>query len=373
MVNEWRYVVQGILAFLSTSLNAFVLYSIYRRRLYIKTTDIFIAHLAVADILVGLKFVPSLIQKINHAFLPYDFWTCLSMYTIYLMINNNAINMLMCVTVDRFFAVRFPLHYMKIIDTTTANRVLLVVWAVSIVTGTVPWFWNNGSEKYSRCEFIEVISRSYLVYYNFFFLNGIPLVAIMCSYIYINTVMRRIKRMDRQLRSRFAINTTQSPRKYRGPVLLMSVVVVLILPVHIMDTLFYFEVLHTQDHYTILLSFVMLKNCTSIINPFIYASHYFFKNDKLTSTFVTSTSRTKDQSSSKLFSSRSTPNANSSKFSEIDDMAPTAVSDFSKQNSPIPILSNSPSSVPSSRDSVPTPISTAIPSVRDSRKHSLSE
>ena len=347
MVGEWKQVVQSFVAFLSITLNAVVIYSIYKRRLYIKTTDIFIVHLAVADILVGLVYIP--FYKLSVPQL--DFWECLTMHTIILMINNNAIIMLMCVTVDRFFAVRFPLHYNRFIDTTTANRVLLAVWAVSILTGSVPWFWNKGSENYSSCKFTEVVTRKYLVYYNFFFVNGIPLVAIVCIYIYINTVVRRINRLDRRLTNRFHTKTPKSSRKYYAPVLLISVVAVLTLPVHVMDTLFYFEVIpKTEETLTAIISFVLLKNFNSIINPFIYASRYLIIKDRLSATFRTSTSRIKGQTSAKLLSTRSTTlNDKGSKNAEIVNVAPISVSDFSKQSTPISVLADN-----SPHDSFPT-------------------
>ena len=258
----------------------------------------------------------------------------------------------MCVTVDRFFAVRFPLHYKTFMDTTTANRVLFVVWAVSIFTGSVPWFWNKGSENYSSCKFMNVVTRKYLVYYNFFFVNGIPLVAIVCIYIYINTVVRRINRLDRRLTNRFHTETPKSSRKYYAPVLLMSVVAVLTLPVHTMDTLLYFKVISKTDGvFTAIISFVMLKNFNSIINPFIYASQYLIIKDRVSSTFGISTTRTKDQTSAKLFSSKSTSlNDKGSKNAEIFNVAPTSVDDFTKQSSPISILPDN-----SSKDSFPTP------------------
>ena len=324
---HWYHVAESILASFSITLNTVVLYSIYKRRLYIKTTDIFITHLAIADILVGLVYTTYVFQQIIAPHL--DFWECLSMHTMMLMITNNAVFILLCVTMDRFFAVRFPLHYNRLIDTTTANRVLLVVWAVSILIGIVPWFWNKGSEHYSRCGFIEVVSRKYLIYFDFFFLNGIPVVAIVCIYIYINTVMRRLKREN--------TNTRISSGKYFGPILLISVVSVLLLPIHIINTLFYFEVINQSDEAIAATNaFVLLENCNHIVNPLIYASRYFTLSQNAFSLKIAKAPSNSSESPNQKFTSNLTAGSSNGCFP-----APPLIHKSSSESSQTPSQTNS--------------------------------
>ena len=103
-------------------------------------------------------------------------------------------------------------------------------------------------------------------------MNGIPVVAIVCIYIYIRTVLVRLGRRDTFKQ----ILVSKCSRKYIGPVLLISIVAVSLMPIHIINTLFYFEIIHKSEE-TMLATdyFAILKTCNSILNPFIYASRYF--------------------------------------------------------------------------------------------------
>ena len=274
----WITVVESIVAFLSVILNAFVLYSTCRS-VSITIHDIFIVHLAIAGIFLGLVYIPHILYQIN--ILHFDFWECISVHSIILMADNICIIMLLCVSGQRLFAVRFPLRY-RVTDKKNANRFLLIVWAVSISIGTVPWFWNNGSENYSECQFALVISRKFLFYFNFLTVNGICVVAIVCIYIYIKTHLRRLKNRE--------TITPKSVRRYLGPVVLMSSVAVLTLPIHIMDTLFYFEVIDISENTLLAASAcAALKTFNSTVNPFIYASVHFFPSQNINSSIVTST------------------------------------------------------------------------------------
>ena len=266
-----------IVATFSVTTNLLVFISIYRKGQFENPTNIFIGHLAIADILVGLFMVPSIVQRILKTELA--FFECLSMFSLTLMAGNTSIIMLLCVTGERFIAIRFPFHYHTMVDSTNTYYFLGIVWTVCLSFGFVPYYWNCGKDNYDKCEFLNVITMNYLFYFNFLIVNGVPVITIACIYTYISIVIRRLKKKDLEMRKGLNLETEQKPTKLknRSPFILMLIISLLIIPINILNLLHTYGLFdQTKEgvckHMTEFA--IILKNCNSIVNPFIYANHH---------------------------------------------------------------------------------------------------
>ena len=264
---------ETILFFVSVILNSIVIIDIYRKRDYITPSRVFNLHLAIADILNGLDGLPITIFEFLKSD-EIDFSTCLAMNTTVMSMENISIVMLFCVVGERFIAIRFPFHYYHI-DCQSASYFLLAVWAVCLSLGIIPLFWNQGSDNYQECYLTAVIPYDYMFYVNFLLVTGIPIVSMSCMYIYISIVIRRHEMKESTMSSRFKTTPKVSKsRKCNRPAILILIILVLLLPRHVVNTLNYFELTTNWSHKTKLHLFwgaITLSNFNAVLNPIIYS------------------------------------------------------------------------------------------------------
>lgn len=133
--------------------NILILLAIYRNRSLRSITSVFVANLAVADLLLAILGMPfTMASSITHEWIFGDAWCEI----------NGIINSVFCVasmlslaavSIDRYFAIMKPLHYITIMTSKTASYLVAGVWAQSILCAFLPIFgW--ASYTYIRNESI---------------------------------------------------------------------------------------------------------------------------------------------------------------------------------------------------------------------------
>ncbi|XP_026281419.1 octopamine receptor 1 isoform X2 [Frankliniella occidentalis] len=124
------------------------------RRLARATSSQFVLNLAVSDLLVGL-------------FLPYHmsfYWdnnqgaseiACLLKFTCMVFAFCNSLFSLICISVDRYIYIMYPLHYSTRVTKRLAWTVIGSGWIYSMIIATTPLYWNNWPAP--SCELHEVL------------------------------------------------------------------------------------------------------------------------------------------------------------------------------------------------------------------------
>ena len=182
--------------------NGVVLGAILTNRRLHTATNVFIGNLAAADVVVGALVAPC--AAVTYIEMTFDFYICVLINSLILMFTNVSILMLLSVACERFFAIRFPFLYQRVINVRSALYINLATWLLGLALGLVPMYgWNQGTEGYrGSCSFVNVISMSYMVYFQFFSLVVAPLFLMMLIYIYILHVVMKHQRQTKALHAR---------------------------------------------------------------------------------------------------------------------------------------------------------------------------
>ncbi|XP_020486375.2 adenosine receptor A1-like [Labrus bergylta] len=237
------------------------------------TTFCFIVSLAVADIAVGILVIPLAII-ISMGFNT-QFYTCLFLSCLLLIITQSSILSLLAIAIDRYLRVKIPIRYSTIVTERRAYVAVCLCWILSFLTGLVPMIgWNNHDAHRNSssiiCNFTTVMRMDYMVYFNFFGWVVVPLSVMIALYAEIFRVIRR------QLNRR-AEATCDGDRYYQKELKLaksLALVVFLFavcwLPIHIMNCITFFR----RDCKVPKIAFyvgIFMSHVNSALNPMVYA------------------------------------------------------------------------------------------------------
>ncbi|KAM9859310.1 adenosine receptor A1 [Aulostomus maculatus] len=240
------------------------------------TTFCFIVSLAVADIAVGVLVIPLAII-ISLGF-DTQFYTCLFLSCLLLIITQSSILSLLAIAIDRYLRVKIPTRYNTIVTQGRAYVAVFLCWILSFVTGLVPMTgWNNrdvlgnlSDTSNIVCEFTAVIRMDYMVYFNFFGWVMVPLTIMIALY-------GEIFRVIRQQLNRRAEATCDGDRYYRKELKLaksLALVVFLFavcwLPIHIMNCIDFFCPDCSIPKVAIYVG-IFMSHVNSALNPMVYA------------------------------------------------------------------------------------------------------
>ncbi|XP_060899359.1 adenosine receptor A1-like [Labrus mixtus] len=237
------------------------------------TTFCFIVSLAVADIAVGVLVIPLAII-ISMGFNT-QFYTCLFLSCLLLIITQSSILSLLAIAIDRCLRVKIPIRYSTIVTERRAHVAVCLCWILSFLTGLVPMIgWNNHDAHRNSsniiCNFTTVMRMDYMVYFNFFGWVVVPLSVMIALYAEIFRVIRR------QLNRR-AEATCDGDRYYQKELklakslaLVVFLFVVCWLPIHIMNCITFF----CRDCHVPKIAFyvgIFMSHVNSALNPMVYA------------------------------------------------------------------------------------------------------
>ncbi|XP_068598133.1 adenosine receptor A1 [Brachionichthys hirsutus] len=240
------------------------------------TTFSFIVSLAVADIAVGVLVIPLAII-ISLGFNT-QFYTCLFLSCLLLIITQSSILSLLAIAIDRWLRVKIPIRYITTVTQRRADMAVCLCWILSFLAGLVPMIgWNNhdvqGNLSISSdivCEFTTVMRMDYMVYFNFFGWVVVPLSIMIALYAEIFRVIRR------QLNRR-AEATSDRERYYKKELRLaksLALVVFLFavcwLPIHIINCITFFCPKCSIPK-LVTYTGIFMSHVNSALNPMVYA------------------------------------------------------------------------------------------------------
>lgn len=201
-------VLEVLVALVAIIGNSLVIAVFRKERRLRKRTNYYIVSLAIADLLVGLLGIPfAILASVG---LPTHLYTCLFTISLLVVLCTISIFCLVAVSIDRYWAILYPLAYSRNVRTKTAisksidklqkilhNLIMIFVfiviisfcWLLGSLVGFLPLFgWHAAKEQNQPCMFVEVMDYNYLV---FLYVGTIitPSLLLLAFYIHIYTVI----------------------------------------------------------------------------------------------------------------------------------------------------------------------------------------
>ncbi|KAM3878490.1 adenosine receptor A1 [Diretmus argenteus] len=274
---EMMYIsIETAIALASVLGNVLVVLVVCVNRALRDTTFCFIVSLAVADIAVGALVIP--LAVIISLGLNTQFYTCLFLSCLLLIITQSSILSLLAIAIDRYLRVKIPTKYSTIVTQKRAWVAVCLCWILSFLTGLVPMLgWHNheargnlSSSSDIVCKFTTVMSMDYMVYFNFFGWVVAPLTIMIALY-------GEIFRMIRRQLNRRAEATCDADRYYHKELKLaksLALVVFLFalcwLPLHIMNCICFFCPECYVPKFAVYAG-IFMSHVNSALNPMVYA------------------------------------------------------------------------------------------------------
>ena len=249
--------------------NVLVLVAILKFRSLQDITGIFVANLALADLIIGIT------QPFQVAFFLFPEMernkiACILRFEIILFACNASIYSLVCTVVDRFVAIAFPLRYPNIMTKKLALGLVSGIWIFDLCCAFIP-FTENDFDKSPFCLY-ELVMNKYFRFWNH--TCGIIFALIMfLIYIKIYLIVRNHMRQIQTEASLYANNLTFGRAKQMNNLVALVVLFFHIswLPFFIIELTMLETEQVTKDKVLIANFLVFLGVMNSIVNPIVYA------------------------------------------------------------------------------------------------------
>lgn len=237
-----------------------------------RTLDIHCGEAAVADLLVGAVAVPLALIVDMHVKM--SFHACLFISCFLIVPLQASVLTLLAIAVDRCLRVCIPFRYKSTVTKKRSWIIAAVCWMLAFMLGFLPMFgWYNHDTLAQHnstsidCEFVAVISISYLVHFIF---EGcfLPPLAVMTALYYY--VFYKIRRQSRGALGETGPYTQKEQKLASSLVLVLALFAVCWLPLHIIQSIMFYH--HSVYVPSIALySGILLSHANSAVNPVVYA------------------------------------------------------------------------------------------------------
>lgn len=208
LFDPWYSAVEIVVAVLSVIGNLLVIVVFYRYQVLRTITNYYVISLAVADLLVGLVGIPSAL--FTAVGLPHNFHACLFMTSVLMLLCTGSIFSLVGVTIDRFWAIFYPLTYHGGMTHRRALITITVCWMTASLIGVLPSMgWNSGAPDPPQCLFLEVMDLRYLF---FIFVATILIPSMFMAVVYF-LIYRAVRRQVSNPRYQVALHMCNNCRR----------------------------------------------------------------------------------------------------------------------------------------------------------------
>ncbi|XP_038864613.1 adenosine receptor A1b [Salvelinus namaycush] len=267
-----------VIAVFSVLGNVMVVWAVKINKSLRDTTFCFIVSLALADIAVGALVIPLAITiSIG---LQTHFYSCLMVACTVLVLTQSSILALLAIAIDRYLRVKIPTSYKRVVTKQRAAVAVVVCWTVAFIVGLTPMLgWNNlwrlqqngslNDDLIITCQFENVISMDYMVYFNFFGWVLPPLLLMLVIYTEIFYMIH--KQLNKKV-------SHTDPNKYYDKELKLAKSLALVLflfaiswlPLHIINCITLFCPTCDKPLFLIYIA-ILLTHGNSAVNPIVYA------------------------------------------------------------------------------------------------------
>ncbi|CAH1802493.1 unnamed protein product [Owenia fusiformis] len=236
-------------------------------------TNYYVISLATADLAVGCFGVPFAIA--THVGLPKNIEGCLFMNSLLMSLCTSSIASLVAVTIDRYWAIIYPLTYSSHMTHKSAIIVITLSWIAAVFIGLLPVFgWNLGPPPHPRCFFMEVMDMHYLV---FIFISTILTPSIFMAIVYGRiyfAVKRQLRVMAQQTYSQDG-ELICSKAEVKAAKSLATIVILFVIswmPLYLLNTIMCFcDLCFEAIPWWVIKVTIVLSHANSAWNPALYA------------------------------------------------------------------------------------------------------
>lgn len=177
-------------------------------------------------------------------------------------------------------------RYKSLVTGSRARRVIAVLWVLAFGIGLTPFLgWNkkdntknctqplDGPTNESccpvKCLFENVVSMSYMVYFNFFGCVLPPLLIMLGIYIKIFTVAcKQLQRTELMGHTRTVLQGEIHAAKSLA--MIVGIFALCWLPVHVINCVTHFQALKDKPKWAMNMA-ILLSHANSVVNPIVYA------------------------------------------------------------------------------------------------------
>lgn len=262
------YVFLGSVAVLTVCGNLLVILAIiYFRQLH-TPTNFLVLSLAVADLLVGALVLPLTMEFSATSCLFYSVFFCKIRGAFDVSLCTASILNLCCISIDRYYAVCHPLKYRTKINDRVVVVMILLSWALSVLTGIgyISAGLTSGNCD-TKCFAYFIIANILGLVFSFY----LPVIVMLCIYVKIFLAAQRQAKSIRNAKSVGAVSK-RGRKATKTLAIVLGVFLLCWLPFFLCTTILSFSHVNVSLVLTETLNYLALSN--SMINPFIYAFFY---------------------------------------------------------------------------------------------------
>lgn len=131
-------------------------FKILRRR-----SNILVVNLALTDLMVGLVLIPYEICSYVVPHMEIAKVTCILRFTFFILFMLTSFTTLLAISVERYIAIAYPLHYSHYITGSRIVGSIVAMWCFNTALSVAPLIgWNNW-ERGVKCVINEIFTRNY--------------------------------------------------------------------------------------------------------------------------------------------------------------------------------------------------------------------
>ena len=256
--------------------NLLVVIAVIKFRKLRTSLNMFVASLAVSDMLVGFPTIPVYVIYYSIGDVLKNFkYLCLFRYLLVVLSMSGSIISLTFMSFDRYVAIVHPLHYPTMMTKRRVRFLLLGMWTYGVVFSILPSAGVNVWQRGMACEFFHVLPK----WYTFF---TVPFIMATCLFLSLVTyvVVFRVAKKHQARMKRLNVNSARkqenNPRQMQKDTRNAKVMAFVLL----LFVIFWFPFLATsllkflpfsQDVFEIAKNFALtLAMTNSMCNPVVY-------------------------------------------------------------------------------------------------------
>ncbi|XP_059198200.1 trace amine-associated receptor 13c-like [Centropristis striata] len=263
---------------LTVVLNLLIIISVSHFRQLHTPTNILLLSLAVSDFLVGLLLMPIDAVKRTHCWFLGDFFCSLFWFVSEIILSASVVNMVL-ISVDRYVAICYPLHYTTRITVNRVKVCVCLLWFCTVAYNS--YFFNlhhnqqegNTDYCYGECNSLSHDAGAYLT----LLLNlivPVTVIIVLYSRVFVVAVSqaRAMRSHITAVTKQISVTKTAKKSELKAARTLGVVIVVFLM----CFTPSYFASLGGHDFasYSTAYFILYLYNFNSCLNPVIYALFY---------------------------------------------------------------------------------------------------
>jgi hypothetical protein len=253
--------------------NSLVLVAIWTFRKLHTPQNIFVASLAMADLMVGILTLPiyALFFLYNGDALHDNKYACLTKYASVVGTLSGSLTSLTLLAIDRFISIAFPLRYRSLVTMTRAKMIAAGNATYNILNCLLPIFGLNNWDSVHTCNYFKVLPRAYTVFNSSVMVSILLLVTVILYVIifYKASVVRQQRKIMLQVASSFSM--PQFEKDTRMAKIMAFVLLLFVLcwvPFFVVASLSYQP--FAGKFTTVKDGTLMLAMANSMLNPIIY-------------------------------------------------------------------------------------------------------